>query len=695
MKIPHTVLCTLAVCIAATVAADTHTWKQGVSGLWSDATKWDIGEVPANDDTVAFGGSSAIDTVVEIGNAPTVSFPITTSISGGGALVLKGVGGNGKLPVVNNGVEIQFTGGPLVVRDLAVSAKVNNNGANNRLFLTGASSSTTNTILALEGNSSLSVIDTMMFLSGNDSTKGSRLTINDSASLNMSGASSWLHLGRGKNTWGGMEQRGGSVTCEGEVVLGNNENSFGSWEMFAGTTVVSTNIRLSAGAGSNAGLYIHGGKLTLGRYSYFGYTGRSEVFIDGGEMSFPNKEMSLVNRGIDNKDCPSVFTIAGNANVYGFRLYPYGDRDEYKGVSRVMVNLNGNSLLSLTDGFNVKASTSSPRATLSFNGGTFERVTGSPASDQNKNLLKGIDTVVYPGGGRLRARKKDGSASGMNLNNFRLRKAGGYGVASIAVTSGGCGYLLPPLVDIIGGKGSNATAVAQIDYDKQTVTNVIVTCPGEGYAPDDTLSVSFVVPSKPVVTHATATVMLSENVPGTFKIAAGTTVDFGAADFRYDGNFATEEGAYVRISGDVSFGGESAFNSLEIADNGKFTLAGPAQAADIEVKNSGTIAIAGKGSLRVNNNATLKGIIEVARASLEPLVVVAGSCTFGADARIVPDADLPSKAQIPVIKVAGTVTGSAYLDGDELRRWRLISKTQDGSTTYILDPRRRFVMILK
>ena len=676
MKIPHTGLCALAVCIVATVAADTHTWTQGVSGLWSDATKWDIGEVPANDDTVAFGGSIAIDTVVEIGNAPTVSFQKTTSISGGGALVLKGVGGNGKLPVVNNGVEIQFTGGPLVVRDLAVSAKVNNNGGNNRLFLTGGSSST-NTILALEGDASLSVVDTMMFLSGDNSTKGSRLTINDSASLNMSGASSWLHLGRGKNTWGGMEQRGGSVTCEGEVVLGNNENSFGSWEMFAGTTVVSTNIKLSAGAGSNAGLYIHGGKITLGRYSYFGHTGRSEVFIDGGEMSFPNKEMSLVNRGSDDKDCPSVFTIAGNAYVCGFRMYPYGDRDKYEGVSRVMVNLNGNSLLSLTDGFNVKASTSSPRATLSFNGGTLERVTGSSASDQNKNLLKGIDTVVYPGGGRLRARKKDGSASGMNLNNFRLRKAGGYGVASIAVTSGGCGYLLPPLVDIIGGKGSNATAVAQIDYDKQTVTNVIVTCPGEGYAPDDTLSVSFVVPSKPVVTRATATVTLSENVPGTFKIAAGTTVDFGAADFRYDGNFATEEGAYVRISGDVSFGGESAFNSLEIADGGKLTLAGPATASNVEVEGAGTLAI------------------EVRCVSDTPLVTVKGSCFFGEGTKIVPAAGLPVGISIPVVRVSGTVSGVPQLHGEESVNWKLSAKSANGVTTYNLVSRRGLVVVLK
>ena len=309
------ILSALFACAAAVATAETHTWTPGVSGLWSDEKKWDTAKVPAENDTVVFGGGSAVDTVVEIGNAPTVSFPNATSISGGGALILKGAGGNGSLTVVNNGVEIQLTGGPLVLQDLDVSAKVTNNGGNNRMFLTGGTGSSTNTILILEGDSSLTLDNTMMLLSGNDNPLGSRITIRNDASLNMSGANSIFHIGRGTHTWGGVEQRGGAVNCGGALSFGvNNGGSFGSWEMFNGTNTASDTVTLGVGSDSCAGLYIHGGKFSFAnkQYLYFGKseTGRSEVFVDGGEMSFDGMTMSLADRGSDSIDYPSVLTVA-------------------------------------------------------------------------------------------------------------------------------------------------------------------------------------------------------------------------------------------------------------------------------------------------------------------------------------------------------------------------------------------------
>ena len=694
------ILSALFACAAAVATAETHTWTPGVSGLWSDEKKWDTAKVPAENDTVVFGGGSAVDTVVEIGNAPTVSFPNATSISGGGALILKGAGGNGSLTVVNNGVEIQLTGGPLVLQDLDVSAKVTNNGGNNRMFLTGGTGSSTNTILILEGDSSLTLDNTMMLLSGNDNPLGSRITIRNDASLNMSGANSIFHIGRGTHTWGGVEQRGGAVNCGGALSFGvNNGGSFGSWEMFNGTNTASDTVTLGVGSDSCAGLYIHGGKFSFAnkQYLYFGKseTGRSEVFVDGGEMSFDGMTMSLADRDSDSIDYPSVLTVAKNANVHGNRILPYGDRDSYEGTSRVMVNLNDNGILSLKDAFYIKAVSSSSRATLSFNGGTLERITGSPGSDQNLNLLKGIDAVVYPGGGRLRARKTDGSASGMVLNNAKFRKAGGYGVESIAIMSGGAGYLLPPLVDITGGSGSNATAIAQIDYETRQVTNVVVTCRGEGYKQGDQLTVSFVVPEKPVVTSASATVTLSENVAGTFHVATGTTVALGAS-FRYDGNLVAEEGAIVQITGDVVFGGESTFNGLYIEDNGKFTLAGPASATGLDAKKLGILAFSGQGTLAVSGYAGLRSRIEVACASETPLITVSGNCDFSAsNTEIVPAPNLPVKNPIAVVSVRGNVTNAPMLSGDEAHKWRLKSKNEEGAKVYYLVHRKGMRLIVK
>jgi hypothetical protein len=406
------------------------------------------------------------------------------------------------LNIVNTGSDVKLSGGPLVFDGLDVALKVvNMSSGNNRFLLTGGGS-TTNTLLVLRNDATLTLDNTLMLLSGDNNAMGTKVLIRDSAKLDISGSSSLLQLGRGANTWGGIEQRGGFVNSEGVVSFGyNNGGSFGTWEMFAGTNAISADVMFAVGSDSRAGLYIHGGKFTFGGSPFIGcsQTGRADVFIDGGEVSFDGKTMTLVNRASDSIDSPSVLTIAGTARVHGFRILPYGDRNSYQGCSRAMVNLNGESILSLTDTFKVKAVASSSRCTLSFDGGTLERVTGSPSSEQNTSLLSGIDAVVYSGGGKIRARKSDGTASGMILNSAEFRKAGGFGVSSITVTHGGTGYLLPPLVNITGGSGSNATAVAQIDYEKQQVTNVVITCHGEGYKSGDLVNVSFEVPGSPVV----------------------------------------------------------------------------------------------------------------------------------------------------------------------------------------------------
>lgn len=681
---------------AATASADTHTWTPGVSGSWDDSTKWSPNGTPAAGDVVQFGGTYNADTTVTVGNTATVAFPGSTTISGGGKLILQGSSPSTRTLTVNNSAsDLQITGGPLEFADVIANITVPY-ASNKRFFLTGGGS-VGPTRLILSGDSAVTLSDTMLLLSGNDNTQGSRVEINDMALLVMSGSSAEIQPGRGENTWGGIVQRGGSATGDGIVTLGNNANSFGVWEMFSGTNAISANVRLAFGGGSKAGLYVHGGKFTFGGEPHFGSssTGRAEVFIDGGEVSFDGQTLRLVARTADSADTPCVLTIAGSASVHGFKLYPYGSTTGYSGMSRALVNLNGDGILSLTDTFRVVDPATS-RATLSFNGGTLERVTGSPDSDANKQLLTGIDTVVYPGGGKLKARKSDGTASGMNLNSAKFRKAGGWGVSSIAVTSGGSGYLLPPLVDITGGSGSNATAVAQIDYDTGAVTNVVVTCPGEGYAAGDTLTVSFVVPSKPAITAATATATLAENTAGTLRIVDGSTVALGAA-FRYDGDFAMETGTQVPITGNITLGGTSEFKGLDVRDNATLVFAGPATARDADLKGLGTIAVAEGGSLAISGYASLRGRVVVARTSATPLIT-AGSCSFvpatGSSyvATLVPDDNLRASEPIPVVAVSGTVAGELTLDASATDKWSIRTKSENGATTIYLCPRKGFVI---
>ncbi len=687
--------------VAATASADTHTWTPGVSGFWDDSAKWTPNGIPAVGDEVQFGGTYNADTTVTVSNTATVAFPSGTSLSGGGKLILQGLSPSARTLTVNNTAsDLQITGGPLEFSGLTANIAVPY-ASNKRFFLTGGGSDGP-TRLILSGDSAVTLSGTMLLLSGDNNTQGSRVEINDTASLAMSGAE--MQPGRGQNTWGGVVQRGGAVNA-GDVKFGYNANSFGTWEMFEGTNTFSGNTWLSynggnaANAAGAASLYVHGGLLSLDGNMHLGYWGRSEAFIDGGKVSFNGQKLNLVNRASDLADLPSVLTIAKNAVVTAKKIYPYAEYSSYSGQSRAMVNLNGGGLLSLADTFMVNAS-GTTRATLSFNGGTLERVTGSPDSDANKNLLKGVDAVVYPGGGKLKARTSDGAVSGMTLNNAKFRKAGGWGVASIAVTSGGSGYLLPPLVDITGGSGSNATAVAQIDYDTGAVTNIIVTCPGEGYASGDTLAVSFVVPSKPNVTAATATATLAENTAGTLRIVDGSTVSLGAT-FRYDGDFAMDTGTQVPITGNITLGGTSAFKGLDVRDNATLVFAGSATANDADLKGLGTIAITENGALAVAGYASFRGTVAVARTSATPLITVGGNCSFApatgssAVATLIPAEGLRAAEPIPVVAVSGNVVGELTLDASATDKWRIRTKLENGVTTIYLCPKKGFVIVVR
>ena len=678
-------------------SAQTCAWTSGVSGLWSDPTKWTPNGTPADGDQVSFGTVSD-DTKVTIGTAPSVSFA-NVVITGGGKLVFQGASASERsLTIANSAVDLMLTGGPWVFEDMDAIFKISY-ASNPRLLMTGGTGSTVPTELVLAGNSKITFSGTKLLMSGDDNANGSRVTVKDTASLIVSGTNAELQPGRGKNTWGGIVQQGGIVQSDVDVSFGYNANSFGTWETFSGAVTNTAKTKLAGGYCSSGAWYAHGGTIRLANEPHLGSSGRAELFVDGGALDFSDQTLRVVSRAsdADATERPAVFTVAGHALATGYSVTPYGENDSYTGHSRAMVNLNDSATLSLSGGFRVRAA-GSTRATLSFNGGTLERVTSSAESDENKSLLSGVDAVVYPKGGKLKARKSDGSSSAMRLNSARFRKAGGFGVQSIDVTSGGSGYLLPPLVDITGGSGSNATAVAQVDYETGAVTNVVVTCPGEGYAADDVLDVAFVVPSKPVITAARAAVTLAENTAGTLSIVGGSTVLFGA-EFAYDGDLAVETGSGLSVSGLVTLGGTGSFTTLTMQDGGVLTLKGPASATRLEVKEGSGLAFEDGGSLSVPGNALVRGNLTVDCASDTPLLTVTGGSKleFMSDTAVievgpsVPTADKP----IVVAKTTGELAGVPRISASSAEHWRVrVVETADGKFL-TLQPRLGLIMVVR
>ena len=89
--------------------------------------------------------------------------------------------------------------------------------------------------------------------------------------------------------------------------------------------------------------------------------------------------------------------------------------------------------------------------------------------------MQGLNAAyVYSGGAVI-------NSGGNNITiPQQLQAPAGYGVASIAVISGGSGFIDTPIVTItnISASGSGATAVANVSGG--VITGITVTCPGQG-----------------------------------------------------------------------------------------------------------------------------------------------------------------------------------------------------------------------
>jgi autotransporter-associated beta strand protein len=159
----------------------------------------------------------------------------------------------------------------------------------------------------------------------------------------------------------------------------------------------------------------------------------------------------------------AAMNLAGSAN--GFALGGWQANGE-NGTGTV--NLAAGGLV--TTPLVRKGSTVASLAAFNFDGGALR------ASANNAAFMQGLDRAyVWDGGANF-----DSDAFSITVAQS-LDAPTGDGVVSIALASGGAGYVGPPLVALSGGGGTGATALAQIDPAAGAVTNVVVTCPGVDY----------------------------------------------------------------------------------------------------------------------------------------------------------------------------------------------------------------------
>jgi autotransporter-associated beta strand protein len=398
-----------------------------------------------------------------------------------------------------------------------------------------------------------------------------------------------LGLGAGSGGSAALELNGGTASIGSFLVVGFN-NDDGLVNQTLGTLTINNNLMTIAAGGSGAlGLVNLGG----GTFNSLATTGYGPtiggVFV--GELG------------------TATLNVSGAATM---NLSGWGLRLAHNGGATGIVNLLGGTLSTTS------VSQGGGYGQLNFNGGTLK------ARAANAAFMAGLSSAyVYAGGANI-----NDAGFAITVGQPLLAPTG-YGIGVIPVVAGGSGYISPPLAKISGGAGAGATATAQINPVTGVVTNILVTCPGSGYGPGDTLAVTFLGGGGGGASAATPVLIANQGggltklgvgaltltngstYPGTTLISAGKLALTGAGSIAASTNITVNSGATFDVSGVTGFALASGQMLQGLGTiNGSLTV-------------NGAIApgIGGIGTLTLNNSGTLNGtaLMEINRNAGSPL----------------------------------------------------------------------------
>jgi autotransporter-associated beta strand protein len=294
----------------------------------------------------------------------------------------------------------------------------------------------------------------------------------------------------------GYYRKNGGTLATGQLALtGNNNNSgnVGVFDLFGGTVDVVP----------NNGWLIFGWQAGHGVFNIF----------DGSVYSPPgNNDATLGYSGNNNfgmvnmLGSGALLDVTGKGTVRAFNLA------RSAGNKASVFNLNAGVCLANR----IWAQSTATPSFVNFNGGSLR------ANTSAANFLQGLTAAtVYPGGAVI-----DSSNATITVVQPLLAPTD-YGVASVNVTSGGAGYIGAPVVMITGGSGTNATAIASVDLNMESVTygqvtSIQVTSPGVRYQPGDILTVTCIGGGYTNLASATATLGVNSNSGGLTKLGTGS-----------------------------------------------------------------------------------------------------------------------------------------------------------------------------
>ncbi len=423
------------------------------------------------------------------------------TISGGTLTAGATPGTAGELVFINNSAN-----------PLTVNSRLANNGTGT-LTVTIAGSGGVN-LAGTNAYTGYTYVNGLANFTGSNTLTEVRVDSGGTATFNGLTTGSNLRIGQTSGGRGVVYVTGGITTFTNQLLIGTGGEAVGS----AGALIqtggllyipsTSSGAYIADGYQDYAYYNLAGGTLIVSNSFVFGHRGYGVMEVTGGTNSstptitFANGDArcpaigilrvsaGLFNAGIGGNEIRlngnGYVGTYGVITVEGSGVINAATNDLSKGLN-LMAGAGNTGIVNINPGGTVIANriyagNAIGLSVLNLNGGT---ILAAPGTTQGTNFMANI-TAVYltPAGITL-----DTGANAITITNSILAPVG-YGVTNIAILDGGGGYIGNPAVQISGGSGTGATAIAQIDFATGVLTNIVITSAGSGYQPGDVLTVN-------------------------------------------------------------------------------------------------------------------------------------------------------------------------------------------------------------